>query len=194
MHECPLEFAVQLSRCCGDQVGFLSVGKGVVSFVILAARDSEGKCSGVPLGMVMVFLFEEKQLSCLHNKWWSHGMRYICVVCEQCGLASPLSPRKLALVSGFYSSTFSVAWWILYFCVCCNLCSTQIGLHIPVSSNTTKQWHNTNSSVPEIKKWVKRRTHGSQTGHPWVKQRWGPSQELCSGACFSHPDSALNVE
>lgn len=154
-------------------------------------------CSDVLLWLVMVFLFEEKQLCCLHNKSSWHGMRCNCVVCEQCDLASSFSPRKVALFSGVPPPPFCIVQWILYFCLCCNLYNSQIYSHIPVWSNTTRKWHHTNSHVPEIKKWAKGRPCGSQTGHPWTKQRRGP--KLCSGACFSHlssvlPCSVLNLD
>lgn len=136
------------------------------------------------LWMVMVFLFEEKQPSCLHNKSSWHGMRCICVVCEQHDLASSLSPRKVALVSGFFFSPFCIVQWILYFCLCCNLYNTQIYSHTPVWSNTTRKRHHTNSHVPEIKKWAKWRPRGSQTGHPWMKQRWDPARTSAQVPAF----------
>lgn len=116
-------------------------------------RDSKGKCSGMLWWMVMVFLFEEKQSSCLHNKASWCGMRYVCVVCEQCYLASSLSPRKVALVPFFFFVCvyyFCIVQWILYFCLCCNLCNTQIYSPIPLWSSTSRNWHHTNSHVREV--------------------------------------------
>lgn len=197
MNVCLWEFAVELSHCCRDWVGFVSDGREVVSFAVLATRDSQDKCSDVLLWLVMVFLFEEKQLSCLHNKSSWHGMRCNCVGCEQCDLPSSLSPRKVALFSGFFSPPFCIVQWIFHFCLCCNLYNTQIYSHTPAWSNTTRKLHHTDSHVPERKKWAKGRPFGSQTGHPWAKQRRGP--KLCSGACFSHlssvfPCSLLNLD
>lgn len=73
------------------------------------------------LWMVTVFLFEEKQTSCLHNKASWHGMRYICVVYEQCYLASPLSPRKVASVSSFFFFFFNI--FVLFNGFCFSLCA-----------------------------------------------------------------------
>lgn len=79
---CLWKLAVQLSSCCRDQDGLTSDGNAVVSFHLLAAKDSKGKSPGMLLGMSIVFLFEEQQLSCLHNKSW-RGAKYSCVVWGQ---------------------------------------------------------------------------------------------------------------
>jgi len=58
---------LQYSGAAAAEMGLDSCLKEV-ELSALAAEESKGKYSVVLLRMVMAFLFEEKQLSCLHNK------------------------------------------------------------------------------------------------------------------------------